>query len=145
MTIPNSVINIRDFAFCGCGLTSVVIPNSVTVIYGGAFSGNGNLASVTFEGKTKAQVQAMSSYNSWFMKSGPNGSVTVTCSDESFIVTQSCFLKGTDILLADNTTKKIEDLTYDDVLKVWDFDEGQLGSAKVCWLTRPGLKSDHYY
>ena len=71
--------------------------------------------------------------------------MTLICTDGSVTVTQSCFLKGTDILLADNTTKKIEDLTYDDILKVWDFDEGQLGSAKVCWLTRPGLTSDHYY
>jgi len=69
----------------------------------------------------------------------------VTCSDGSFIIASSCLLKGTKILLADNTEKNIEDLTYDDVLKVWDFDEGQLGSAKVCWLTRPGLKSNHYY
>jgi len=82
----------------------------------------------------------------WFyIEVGRPGSRTITCSDGSFIVTWSCFLKGTDILLADNTTKKIEDLTYNDTLKVWDFDEGQLGSAKVCWLTRPGLKSNHYY
>ena len=65
--------------------------------------------------------------------------------DGSFTITTSCILKGTDILLADGTTKKIENLTYDDVLKVWDFDEGRLGSAKVCWLTRPGLTSNHYY
>lgn len=76
---------------------------------------------------------------------GYGGTVTITCSDGSFTITASCILKGTDILLADGTTKKIENLTYDDVLKVWDFDEGQLGSAKVCWLTRPGLKSNHYY
>lgn len=87
----------------------------------------------------------MKCYNNWFAYAGPSGSVTLICTDGSIIVTQSCFLKGTDILLADNTTKKIEDLTYGDVLKVWDFDKGQLGSAKVCWLTRPGLKSDHYY
>lgn len=44
--------------------------------------------------------------------------VTVTCSDGSFTITTSCILKGTDILLADGTTKKIEDLAYDDTLKV---------------------------
>ena len=69
----------------------------------------------------------------------------MTCTDGSCTFTISCILKGTDILLADGTTKKIENLTYNDTLKVWDFDEGQLGSAKVCWLTRPGLKSNHYY
>lgn len=83
-------------------------------------------------------------YNTWF-ESYSYSSFTITCTDGSFTVTVSCLLKGTKILLADGTSKKIENLTYDDVLKVWDFDEGQLGSAKVCWLTRPGLKSNHYY
>ena len=146
VTIPDSVTNIGSMAFYRCnGLTSVTIPDSVTSIEMNAFSRCSGLTSVTFEGKTIAQIQAMQNYYFWFIYSGPSGSVTLICTDGSITVTQSCFLKGTDILLADNTTKKIEDLAYDDVLKVWDFDEGQLGSAKVCWLTRPGLKSDHYY
>lgn len=86
----------------------------------------------------------MSNYADWF-GNYPSKSVTITCSDGSFIYTVSCILKGTDILVADGTTKKIENLTYDDELKVWDFDEGQLGTAKVCWLTRAGLTNDHYY
>lgn len=78
---------------------------------------------------------------------GPTGETTFICKDGNYVFhwIAACFLKGTDILLSNGTTKKIEDLTYDNVLKVWDFDEGQLGSAKVCWLTRPGLKNDHYY
>lgn len=79
----------------------------------------------------------------WFGWS--NMTVTLVGTDGSYQLVISCFKKGTNITLADGTAKKIEDLTYDDVLKVWDFDEGQLGSAKVCWLTRPGLKNDHYY
>ena len=107
------------------------------------------LTSVTFDGRTISQVQSMPNYPFGLTIGSLVGDledrVTVTCTDGSFILTRSCILKGTNILLADGTTKKIEDLTYDDVLKVWDFDKGQLGSAKVCWLTRPGLKSNHYY
>ena len=85
ITIPNSVTNIQDQAFKGSGLTSVTIPNSVTSIYNFAFEGckdltsvtigNGvtsigasafkycsSLTSVVFEGKTLAEVQAMSNY-----------------------------------------------------------------------------------
>ena len=48
VTIPNSVIHIRDHAFGGCsGLASVTIPNSVTSIGGRAFSGCSSLTSVT--------------------------------------------------------------------------------------------------
>ena len=47
-TIPNSVTSIGGGAFSGCtGLTSVTIPNSVTSIGGGAFSGCTGLTSVT--------------------------------------------------------------------------------------------------
>jgi hypothetical protein len=47
-TIPDSVTNIRAGAFSGCtGLDSVTIPNGVTSIGGGAFQGCSGLTSVT--------------------------------------------------------------------------------------------------
>ena len=48
-----------------------------------------------------------------------------------------CLLEGTKILLADGTEKNIEDVTYDDVLKVWNFDEGKLDDAKSFWINKP--------
>lgn len=48
ITIPNSVTNIGDGAFSGCsGLTSVTIPNSVTRIGASAFGGCSGLTSIT--------------------------------------------------------------------------------------------------
>ena len=157
VTIPDSVTSIGQWAFAYCydnttpgkGLTSVTIGNGITSIGQSAFymSTQYQILQTFIVNKPMAYVNAMSPAPSmWFyIEVGIPGSRTITCSDGSFIVTWSCFLKGTDILLADGTAKKIEDLTYDDILKVWDFDEGQLGSAKICWLTRPGLKSNHYY
>ena len=57
----------------------------------------------------------------------------------------SCFLTGTPITLADGTRKPIEEITYDDQLLVWDFDEGRMGTAGVSWLTTSGLMNDHFY
>ena len=48
-----------------------------------------------------------------------------------------CLLEGTKILLADGTEKNIEDVTYDDVLKVWNFDDGKLDNAKPFWINKP--------
>lgn len=48
ITIPNSVTVIAGDAFSGCkGLSSVIIPNSVTTIGGNAFSGCSGLTSIT--------------------------------------------------------------------------------------------------
>lgn len=88
MTIPNGVTSIGDWAFNGCSglasvtigngvtsigeeeftrcsnLTSVTIPASVTSIGYGAFRNCGKITSLVFQGKTLAEVQAMSNY-SW--------------------------------------------------------------------------------
>ena len=63
VTIPDSVTNIRDYAFYDCsGLTSVTIPNSVTNIGWGAFIGCSGLTSVTIgNGVTSIGSDAFSS------------------------------------------------------------------------------------
>lgn len=164
--IPSSVTSIGSRAFIWSHICSLDIPESVTSIGDGCFTNSSNLANVIIRAsgelsigdgafqmcastftlrlpnQTVAQTQAMNP-TLWF--GWATMTVTVICSDGSFTLTISCLAKGTDILLSDGTTKKIESLTYDDTLKVWDFDEGRLGVAKVCWLTKPGLKSNHYY
>lgn len=63
----------------------------------------------------------------------------------SLVISTSCFLPDTEITLADGTRKAIKDITYDDSLLVWDFDEGKYGTSDICWLTREGLHNGHYY
>lgn len=59
----SNVMSIKNNAFEGCSnLTSVTIGNGVTSIGGGAFKYCSSLTSVIFEGKTLAEVQAMSNY-----------------------------------------------------------------------------------
>lgn len=48
----------------------------------------------------------------------------------------SCFVEGTLITLADGSKKKVEQLTYEDELLVWDFDEGRQSTAKIVQLQR---------
>lgn len=45
-----------------------------------------------------------------------------------------CYAEDTLITLSDGTTKMVQDITYDDVLKVWNFDEGKSDSAKPIWI-----------
>lgn len=45
-----------------------------------------------------------------------------------------CMIEGTQITLADETTKAIEDITYDDELLVWNFYDGKFDKAKPSWI-----------
>ena len=50
--------------------------------------------------------------------------------------TAFCYTADTLITLADGSTKQVKDITYDDELKVWNFDEGKDDIAKPLWIKR---------
>lgn len=52
-----------------------------------------------------------------------------------------CLVAGTLMSLANGTQKKIEDVTYDDVLSVWNFDLGELSEARPLWVKRKQTSS----
>ena len=58
-------------------------------------------------------------------------------------VTPRCLIEGTQITLADGSTKAIEDVTYDDELLVWDFYNKKLSTAKPTWIMKEGV-TDKY-
>ena len=47
-----------------------------------------------------------------------------------------CLAEGTDITLSDMSKKKVENITYDDELLVWDFDNGCFAKAKPLWIMK---------
>ena len=60
-----------------------------------------------------------------------------TDTDEFYVFSHNaCFVEGTEITLADGSIKKIEDITYEDELLVWDFDHGCFASAKPLWIMK---------
>lgn len=70
-----------------------------------------------------------------------SGSVTMESSykfkitgDGTITVDSYCLIEGTQITLADGTTKAIEDITYDDELLVWNFYAGRFDKAKPAWI-----------
>ena len=48
-----------------------------------------------------------------------------------------CFAEGTLVTMADGSHKAIEHITYNDSLRVWDFDLGESSSALPLWIKRP--------
>ena len=56
----------------------------------------------------------------------------------------ACFLKGTMITLSNGIEKPIEDITFDDELLVWNFDNGCLSKAKPIWIKKPEI-NDYWF
>ncbi len=54
-----------------------------------------------------------------------------------------CVAAGTQITLADKTTKSVEDITYDDDLLVWNFYEGKFDIAKPVWIKKPEIAEEY--
>lgn len=47
-----------------------------------------------------------------------------------------CLIEGTKVLLADNTYKNIEDIKYDDLLLVWNYETGKLVKEYPIWMEK---------
>lgn len=58
----------------------------------------------------------------------------VAYGDQLVAEAQICLAAGTLVLLASGVMKVIEDITYDDVLCVWNFDAGCFDEAKPLWI-----------
>ena len=55
-----------------------------------------------------------------------------------------CFTEDTLVTLADGTTKMIKDVTYDDLLMVYDFDRGEFAVSYPVWIATAGEYSSYY-
>ena len=51
-------------------------------------------------------------------------------------VNGGCLVKGTKILLANGKTKNVEDIKYDDLLAVWNYDTGSLTYVYPLWIEK---------
>lgn len=65
---------------------------------------------------------------------GKGNNIYTFSQDCTVMLTHSCLIAGTLITLSNGATKKVEDITYDDELLVWDFFNGCFASAKPRWV-----------
>ena len=56
-----------------------------------------------------------------------------------------CFTADTPIMLADGTCKRADEITYDDELLVWDFDNGCFAKSKPLWLKQAQIAQEYNY
>jgi hypothetical protein len=56
----------------------------------------------------------------------------------------ACFVRGTRIATGLRSAKAVEDITYEDMLLVWDFDNACLTYAKPCWIKKSEATTYYY-
>ena len=101
------------------------MPSSVTVKMGGATLSSGT--DYTYSSSSgKLTINKIT------------GDVTITASASA-----SCLTKGTKITLANGTYKNVEDITYDDLLLVWNYEKGTYTYEYPIWIEK-GKKTSIY-
>ena len=143
ITIPSTVTTINDNTFSSCSnVTSVIIPNSVTSIGSDAF-----YYGEVWSYESPCPITSFTCNNVTYPVNGEQN-ITITLANGSDVTLNLwyyyCFLPGTQITLADGTTKAVEDIIYNDELKVWNFDEGCYDTAYPIWISRPGRLEKYY-
>ena len=112
---------------------------------------------VTFDENVSGTGQQAQPYDVWYHSGkgyGPSnpgipGKDAVQANDiidrsQYYLFFDLCFSIDSLITLADNSTKLAKDIDYNDSLLVWDFDNGQLLSAKPLWIQKIRV-APHYY
>ena len=74
-----------------------------------------------------------------------NGRITINNASGNIVITatcpsdNTCLIEGTLIALADGTTKPIEDISYRDLLKVWNHETGTVGAEYPARIERGNI------
>lgn len=66
------------------------------------------------------------------------GALTITAT-----ATSSCLVEGTKIMLADKTTKNIEDINYNDLLLTWNYETGSFTYEYPIWLEKESVSNKY--
>ena len=114
----NSTVNIGDTYTATVRASNwFSLPNSITVTMGG---------------------NTLSTSNYTYTQSNGSISIPNVTGDLNIQVTAnfSCLVKGTKILLANGLYKKIEDITYNDLLAVWNYETGSITYEYPIWLEK---------
>ena len=131
--------------YSGITLVEVIIPSSVTSIGNNAFAKSAN-TKFLYNG-TQTQWDSITLGDSWndgltspMVIHCTNGDKEIEITEDTGGGTTGCVSADTMVLLADGTTKRIDEITYDDTIMVWNFVTGTYDSAPVSIIFYHGHK-----
>ena len=109
--------------------SSYTLPNDMTVYMGDKLLICASESDYWFTGRTARS-------GSFMLYTPANGDLKlIMVGDESS--SGGCLVEGTKITLADGTTKNIENISYDDLLLVWNYETGDWTYEYPIWIEKP--------
>lgn len=141
----NVTTKIKTYSITYTGSNYTHSNNATSITHGSSFTtnitanNNYNITGITVTmGGVDITSSAVNNNNSRI-------SITSVTGDLAIAVTAqyTCLVEGTKITLYDGTTKNIEDIRYNDLLKVWNHDLGEYGYEYAGWIEQEGT-ADSY-
>lgn len=121
----NSLIHSNSSSPFGCGSIEILFESGLIK---GFFGSSGNPSNTPM--------------NCLFIAVDTNGNYDIDTI--SFQGGAPCFLKDTLVTLSNRSTKPVQDITYNDELLVWNFDEGKYDMAKPLWIKKTQTTTYYY-
>lgn len=144
-TIPDSGLNVFGGAVADVLYTvssgTTIFASGVIVMWN---NNSANIAGLAATGANGVRFQTSGDHDSiigmaWATNDAGTSYSAPFSGNSSFL----CLVEGTLITLADGYTKRIEYITYDDELLVWDFDSCAFATSKPLWIKK-GNESPEY-
>lgn len=146
IVIPEPITTIGQFAFYDCYNLNLTIPKTINSIQDNAFY---NIKNLKFNGNiAEWRLQTTGGiFNSDGTGADNNSTIFIEANDGVIEYKQDgetgCLIEGTMITLANGDKKAIEDITFDDLLLIWNYDLGCFDYAYPIWIEKAAMTTSY--
>lgn len=134
--------------FTASSVSLPIYPNQLTFLNSSYYNSGAELV-ITSAGLMSLSLPSASS--NWLKEYEGNIIVVLTIDNDITLLDKlrpycrwACFIKDTLISLSNKEFKKIQDVSFNDELLVWNFDEGKYDSAKPLWIKKVQTTTWYY-
>ena len=131
--------NLTDLNTNGANTCTIGTSYSCTLTASGLFRGLPNSVTINMNNQNLTSGYTYSNSSGQITINNVTGPITITAQAR----TTTCLVEGSKVLLANGSYKNIEDVTYNDLLAVWSYDNGNITYEYPIWIEQTKT-STHY-
>ena len=146
----NVTTKLKTYTITYSGSNYTHTNNATTITHGSTYtatvtaSNNYTINSITVNmGGTNITSSAVNNNQINIASVTGNITINVTTQSSGGGTTDPCLVEGTKVLLYDGSTKNIEDIRYNDLLKVWNHDLGKYDYEYAGWIEKASTTNSY--